>query len=108
MLGIAYENIMLNFNNTLTSKIISLIIAVSFFMTDISYAGAYQQGFLRVPMGRRVTYDRMGRVAEEKGDAPAATAPNFQLVTPLEVAQGRQADVKTNVIKAAEKATALY
>ena len=54
---------MLNFNNTLTSKIIVLIAAVSFLMTDISYAGAYQQGSLRVPVGKKSTYDRMGEVS---------------------------------------------
>ncbi len=50
---------MLNFNNNLTSKIISLAIAVSFFMADISYAGASSQGGLRVPMGAERTYKRL-------------------------------------------------
>lgn len=51
---------MLNVNNTITSKIIALIVAVSFLLTDISYAGAYQQGSLRVPMGEKSTYGRIG------------------------------------------------
>ena len=63
---------MINFNNTLTSKIISLIIAVSFLMTDISYAGASSQGSLRVPVGQRVTRYRMEKAMEgqQKGAKP--------------------------------------
>ena len=63
------SKIMLNFNKILTSKIISLIIAVSFLMADISYAGTYQQGVLRVPVGQGHTYSRMGRAAGKKEEA---------------------------------------
>src|SRR3989338_6390796 len=72
---------MLNFNNTLISKIISLIIAVSFLLADISYAGASQQGVLRVPMGRESTYGRIRNVSGRKkaqmftaAQAPASSA----------------------------------
>src|SRR3989338_2414367 len=67
--GITYENIMLNFNNVLTSKIISLAIAVSFLMTDISYVGAYQQGSLRVPMGEKRTLERVGKEMRRQSGA---------------------------------------
>ena len=71
-----YENIMLNFNllngathlvprtikivrgtkhNAWHRKIISLIIAVSFLMADISYVGASSQGSLRVPVYKLTT-----------------------------------------------------
>src|SRR3989338_7214681 len=74
LLGIAYEKIMLNFTNTLTSKIISLAIAVSFILADISYAGAYQQGSLRVPMGEKRTLERVGKEMKRQSGAqkPAA------------------------------------
>ncbi len=57
---------MTNFNNTLTSKIISLAIAVLFLLTDFSYAGAYSQGSLRVPIGQGGTYNRVGKVMREQ------------------------------------------
>lgn len=54
---------MLNFNNNLTSKIISLITAVSFLLADISYAGICQQDSLRVPVGGKRTYYRVIKTA---------------------------------------------
>src|SRR3989338_7712512 len=75
-IGIAYEKIMLNFNNTLTSKIISLAVAVSFLLADISYAGVYQQDSLRVPVGEGETYNRKKRAGGREGEArPSVSAP---------------------------------
>lgn len=62
---------MLSFNSTLTSKIISLVVAVSFLLIDFSYAGAYQQDFLRVPMAEEHTYNRVKEI-EETQSSPAA------------------------------------
>ena len=70
---------MLNFNNTLTSKIISLTIAVSFLMTDISYVGAYQQGSLRVPMRDGRTLERVRKEMKRQqsvAQSPAAATEN--------------------------------
>lgn len=66
---------MMNFNKVLTSKIISLILAVSFLMAGISYAGEYQQDSLRVPIGN---YDRVRNVMEEQGEPglPATDVPS--------------------------------
>lgn len=68
---------MLNFNNTITSKIIALIIAVLFFLADVSYAGAYQQGGLRVPVGRERTYDRVKEL--EEAQTPAAELESWAM-----------------------------
>src|SRR3989338_2910157 len=76
LLEVAYKKTMSNFNNTPTSKIISLAIAVSFLMADISYAEAYQQGSLRVPVGEGYTYKLALDAAEGKGTpASGSTAP---------------------------------
>lgn len=63
--------IMSNFNNTLASKIISLIIAVSFLLADISYAGAYQEGVLRVPVGQKGTNNRVEEALRKQAAQPS-------------------------------------
>ncbi len=67
---------MINFNKVLASKIISLILVITFFLANISYAGGSLQGSLRVPAGEKRTYERIKRAAEEQVTVsiPAAQA----------------------------------
>lgn len=79
---------MLNFNNTLTSKIISLIIAVSFLMTDISYAGAFQEGLLRVPVGEKRTSNRMEELIRKQAAVQLAVSPPKLNAASLDATRG--------------------
>ena len=67
---------MLNFNNTLTSKIISLTIAVLFLLAGIGYAGVSQEGALRVPVGEGATYKRI--IEAEKGQSEQGSLDQSQ------------------------------